>query len=304
MMNKYFLKKLLRAMGDLPRTLSRTEHPRLCMTLLVKDEEEMIEWNLLFHKSMGVDFFIVTDNNSTDNTPAILEKYRRKGWILEVINEKESGYEQKAWVDRMVWLAKTKYHADWVINADADEFWYSPSGSIRQELEQTSANVLCCNVKSMYPQEGVPFWEWQEAVRPVAEASAFDLSVYSIFERQNPKVMHRTSGYLQISMGNHKVTMWPKRQQSSHTCVYHFNVRGRERFILKMTNGGKELLTHKGRHGGRHWRYFYKLYQEGRLNEEYDRVIGTDHLEELRRNNYLYPDNTLSAYFKTHIIRP
>lgn len=91
------------------------------MTLLVKDEEDIIEENLRFHRSMGVDGFIVTDNNSTDKTPEILKKYKEKGWILEIIEEKATGYEQKKWVHRMIKIAKNKYKAKWIINADADE---------------------------------------------------------------------------------------------------------------------------------------------------------------------------------------
>lgn len=124
------------------------------MTLLVKNEEDILEQNLIFHKQKGVDFFIVTDNNSTDKTPEILRKYQEKGWIKEIIEEKATDYRQKVWVDRMVWRAKTVYKADWVINADADEFWYPASSSLKDTLQQTSANVIKCAMYCVYPEEG------------------------------------------------------------------------------------------------------------------------------------------------------
>lgn len=65
----------------------KPSHPILYMTLLVKNEEELLEQNLIFHKQMGVDGFIVTDNNSTDHTPDILRKYKELGWIKEIIQE-------------------------------------------------------------------------------------------------------------------------------------------------------------------------------------------------------------------------
>lgn len=132
--NRYIFHKIVCAVRDLPRTFRRLPTPRLIMTLLVKNEEELLEKNLLFHKAMGVDAFIVTDNNSADGTYGIIEKYRRKGWVVDVIRETATGYEQKEWVDRMIWRAKTSFGADWVINADADEFWYAPSGSLKKEL--------------------------------------------------------------------------------------------------------------------------------------------------------------------------
>lgn len=267
------------------------------MTLLVKNEEEMLERNLLFHKAMGVDGFIITDNNSTDSTPLIIEKYRRMGWVKEVIEEKATNYEQKDWVDRMIWKAKTVYGVDWVINADADELWYAPSGSLKEELAATSANVLNCEMRSMYPEEERPFWQWDKAVKAVADPAEYDLSTYSLFERQNRKVAHRTAGYLQISMGNHKVTMFPKRSADSRIRVYHYNIRGKQPFMEKMINGGRQLEQHKGRHGGRHWRYFYRLYKSGGLEAEYGRVVGQNAYEALCRDGFIFRDNTIPEFF-------
>lgn len=105
---------------------------------------------------MGVDGFIITDNNSTDRTSEIIRKYKEKGWVKEVIEETATNYEQKEWVDRMIWKAKTVYKADWVINADADELWYSPSGNLKTELSATHVNVLNCEMRSVYPEEGKP----------------------------------------------------------------------------------------------------------------------------------------------------
>lgn len=290
--------KACRALLELPKTLRTTPRPRLIMTLLVKNEAQMLAHNLEFHHKMGVDGFIITDNNSTDETPDIIAHYQKRGWILETIHETATDYEQKQWVDRMVWLAKVRYRADWIINADADEFWYTPSLSLKDEMDHTRANVLACEMRSVYPEDGREWTEWTRTVRYVADYEAYGLSLYSIFERQNKKVAHRAAGYLQISMGNHKVKMLPQHELKSHIVVYHYNVRGREQFMAKMINGGKQLEQHKGRHGGRHWRYFYALYKEGRLEEEYNRVIGLSSLGKLTRDGYVFNDNPLPALFK------
>ncbi|MCR8883418.1 glycosyltransferase family 2 protein [Phocaeicola plebeius] len=268
------------------------------MTLLVKNEEELLEQNLIFHKRMGIDGFIVTDNNSTDHTPDILRKYKELGWIKEVIREPASDYRQKKWVDRMVWHAKTIFHADWVINADADEFWYSPSGNLKSGLGHASGNVMKCAIRNMYPEEGKSFHEWKYIVEPVTDTDKYDLSPYSLFGRQIPKVMHRTRGYIQISMGNHKVTMFPKRSGKSDIRIYHYNIRGRRQFLEKMINGGKQLEQNPSKHGGRHWRYFYGLYKEGKLNEEYGRVIGSHAFDRLQSDGYIHEDHTMADFFK------
>jgi len=297
-MGIYFLKKIAFSILESFKTFRRTPSPYLMMTLLVKNEEGMLEENLQFHKSMGVDGFIITDNNSTDGTMDIIRKYQEKGWIKKVIIEKATNYEQKVWVDRMIWISKTTHHADWVINADADELWYAPSGNLKEELSNTDSNTLNCELRSVYPEENKPFWQWDKVVKTIINQEDYNLSRYSIFERQNPKVIHRTSGYLQISMGNHKVTMFPQRTTSCNVRVYHYNIRGRQQFLEKMINGGKQLEQRKNRHGGRHWRYFYQLHKEGKLETEYDRVIGTTQYEELIKKGFIFTDKTIPDIFQ------
>lgn len=281
------LKKIFRAILSLPRSLRRTPHPRLVMTLLVKNEEELLAENIEYHHAQGVDAFIITDNNSTDRTPLIIEHYRQKGWVVEVIRETATDYSQKQWVDRMVMLARTRHKADWVINADADEFWYSPHHDLKHELSLTHANVLQCSIRNVLPEEGKPWTAWSHTVRCVPDLQAYDLSPYSIFNRQTQKVMHRTDGYLQISMGNHKVSMLPKRTAHSEVIIFHFNIRTRQQFLTKMINGGQQLEQRKSKHGGRHWRYFYALYKQHRLEAEYDRVVGTHVIDRLTKDGYV-----------------
>ena len=297
-----YILKTLRAIAEAPRFFCRPRQPRLIMTLLVKNEEAMIERNLQFHKQMGVDGFIVTDNNSSDGTMRILEKYKQKGWILEIIEEKATGYEQKRWVDRMVEKAKRLYKADWIINADADEFWYARSGSLKNELSATRANVVRCPWQNMFPEDGLPFWKWTHHVCPVPDYAPYDLSPYAIYERRNKKVAHRADGYIQISMGNHKVAMFPRRTiWSEDIVIYHFTIRGRQQFIDKMVQGGRELEKHEGKHGGRHWRYFYDLYKQGKLEAEYERVIGLNSYDKLRRDGYIKECPSLSELLKEKI---
>jgi glycosyltransferase involved in cell wall biosynthesis len=291
------LKKLTLALLQGPFALRRTTAPRLAMTLLVKDEVDMIEENLRFHKAMGVDYFIVTDNNSTDGTLELLRRYQAKGWIKEIIEERATNYEQKQWVDRMVWLAKTRYKADWVINADADELWYTPTGNLKATLSATRANVLQCELRNVYPDEAQPFTRWDRVVKAVPEQEAYGLSRYSLFERQNYKVAHRTAGYVQISMGNHKVTMFPRCTQRCDILIYHYTQRGKQQFMRKMINGGKQYEQHKSKHGGRHWRYFYRLYKEGLLEQEYDKVIGRSCYERLCSDGYIFTDRTIPDFF-------
>ncbi len=103
------------------------------MTLLVRDEEDIVEANLDFHLSFGVDFVVATDNGSSDATPEILRRYEKDG-VLHLIREPSQDYSQHRWVTRMARMAASRFGADWVINNDADEFWIPRASSLTEAL--------------------------------------------------------------------------------------------------------------------------------------------------------------------------
>ncbi len=94
----------------------------LVMTLLARDEIDVVDAWLAFHLNAGVDLVIATDNLSQDGTTEVLEEYARSGHV-HLIREPGEDLRQDEWVTRMARLAATQYSADWVINSDADEFW-------------------------------------------------------------------------------------------------------------------------------------------------------------------------------------
>ena len=106
---------------------------KLVMTLLVRDEADILDAQIAFHLHAGVDFVIATDNRSTDGSTEILERYERAG-VLHLIRELGDDMRQSEWVTRMARLAATGFDADWVLHADADEFWWPRGGSLKDVL--------------------------------------------------------------------------------------------------------------------------------------------------------------------------
>lgn len=136
----------------------------------------------------------------------------------------------KEWVDRMIWKAKTIYKADWIINADADELWYSPSGNLKQTCRPPMPT----------------YWiaKWEAFIRKRTSLSGSGIKLWNLSVNRNAtivylfhirtaeqKVIHRSAGYLQISMGNHKVTMLPQLSTDSGIRIYHYNIRGKQQFL-------------------------------------------------------------------------
>ncbi|MEK6325968.1 MAG: glycosyltransferase family 2 protein [Actinomycetota bacterium] len=107
------------------------------MTLKVRDEEDVIEDNLRFHRAMGVDFFVVMDNGSVDRTPEILARYADAG-LAHVLRDETGDLRGLGaeWYTRMGRMAATEFEADWVIHNDADEFWWPISGTLKEALAE------------------------------------------------------------------------------------------------------------------------------------------------------------------------
>jgi Glycosyl transferase family 2 len=106
---------------------------RVVLTLVVRDEEDILSENLDYHLYAGVDLVLVTDHRSQDGTPEVLERYRRNGQV-RVLREDARFNAQQRWQTAMVRLAFTDHGADWVLLGDADEFWWPRAGSLKEAL--------------------------------------------------------------------------------------------------------------------------------------------------------------------------
>ena len=173
----------------------------IVMTLSVRDEADVIEANIRYHLDAGVDFVIATDHRSTDGTTEILRRYERDG-RLQLIRRDDEAFRQTEWVNEMARLAATRHDADWVINADADEFWWPHNGTLREVFAAVPAGYGA--VRGIWrhfglrPEEPVPFYERMV----VRRAPALDpVDPYCA----NAKVAHRADPNVRVSRGNHDV---------------------------------------------------------------------------------------------------
>ena len=180
---------------------------KLVMTLLARDEEDIVASWLDFHLNAGVDFVVATDNRSNDGTTEILERYEREGHV-HLIREAGEDLRQDEWVTRMARLAATDFGADWVINSDADEFWWPRGPSLRDVLVAVPDRygTVGAFLRVFVPRPGAGRFAERMTVRFSALAPINDpASLYKPIR----KVIHRGHPEIRLTRGNHALVGSP-----------------------------------------------------------------------------------------------
>lgn len=271
---------------------------KIVMTLLVRDEEDILESHLRFHLSRGVDFILVTDNLSEDSTPNILERFAREGRV-RVIREADDTYSQAVWVTRMARMAHEEHGADWVINSDADEFWWPKQGDIRHTLSSIPTQSGLLEVPRVNflprPEDGRRFYE-RMILRDV-------VSQNTCAEPLPPKVCHRGCPDVVVAQGNHEaegtgLDAFEKRQP---LIILHFPMRSYPQFERKIRLGGRAYMnnTELPEGIGKTWRELYQTYLAGELPTFYaDQLPGQDAIEQGIQTGRWIRDQRLHRFFQ------
>lgn len=268
------------------------------MTLLVRDEEDILESHLRYHLSRGVDQILVTDNLSQDSTPEILDRFEKTGRCT-VFRESADDFSQWKWVTRMSRIAAIEFGADWVIHSDADEFWWSAGDSFAQALARVPPEVGIVEVQRF---DFLP--------RRESEGSFFDRMIYrdllclnSLGRPLPPNIVHRAHPEATVEQGNHVVEAPGLESGPGHEpfCVFHFPLRTRDQFTHKIVVGGRAYERNNELHPsvGDVRRWLYGLYKEGGLDRYWEeQVVDVEELERRQREGAVELDVRLRDYMR------
>ncbi len=244
--------------------------PKLIMTLVVRDEEDILPLQLAYHRAQGVDFFLVLNHRSVDQTPEILQHFQDLGW-LQFFNQSSLQRHQGPWVTGLARRAYLEHQADWVINNDADEFWWSDQGDLKTVLMNVPAAyrlVVARRHNWVLAPGQSPFW--QRCLYRQQQSTNF------LGEPLSSKLCHRGEAEIVVHHGNHSVAgmqaddFWPDQQAFE---IFHIPVRGFAQFERKVRNGGASWAANPlaPPSVGRGKRYLYAHYLDGQLAQDYQR---------------------------------
>ncbi len=259
---------------------------RLVMTILVKDEADIIEANIRTHASLGVDAFAIMDNNSTDGTRDILVRLQKEFEI--VIIDEVGDYNQAKWMKSLAKIAKNRLKADWVINNDADEFWIPKNELSLKENLAFKGSILTVQRYNMLLLDKKEFFKSPYYVKnPIFYSKENQLNSKKIsitLTKIAPKTIINPHGLIYLRGGNHKAlhianiidylrSGYDKIKRFKDIEVFHYPIRSYTQFEKNIRNRKRLLESRKKIAMGPHYRRWVELYNIGELEDEFYRSI-------------------------------
>lgn len=219
----------------------------LAVTAMVRDEADIIRRWVDYHVAQGVDVIIVTDNASTDGTTEILAEFEAAGTIV-LHHDPEHRKQQGAVVTRMAREAATVHGADWVVNADADEFLIPRDRSLRLadvfarlDAGLGSFSVPVVNMVGPVALDGpgIDRLVWRD------ERTNDELRAVGVLAQPTTNAVHVADADVTVAQGNHVVSIASTGApaQGLELEVLHLPWRSWTQFRRKVESAGLGYLA-------------------------------------------------------------
>jgi predicted O-methyltransferase YrrM len=247
--------------------------------MCVRNEADILEFNIRYHLALGIDRILLIDNGSEDETVSVLGSLARS---LPVEWRRRPGEFRQSHL--MSDLACEAYleGADWIVPIDADEFWHSHGRPLREILSETTAGILMASMVNYVQRRGQTTSSAAALLtmtrRPPQPRGPIARIEEQVTSRQigfveieyPPKCIARASAATKIGQGNHWVEFAPGEQVRTDEIVcLHAPIRSRAQLDRKadIQRDPRELAHYKRL--AWHLRWWEKLESEGRLDEEW-----------------------------------
>lgn len=239
---------------------------KIVMTLLVRNEDDIIGDNIQFHHAMGVDSFIIMDNRSSDGTAEIVRSLAAEIEIVHLY-QSDDDYNQSLWVTGMSRRAAVEHQADWVINSDADEFWIPAEGDLKQLLSTVPKHIGALSVERHNAVVICPNDAPIQGRSHPRKTRIFERQSCNILGDPLPsKVLFRAHEAVIVEQGNHLARNVPGEIDTARgrLKILHFPFRSLAQYEDKIRLGGAAYARNTSLHPsiGVTWRTHHAKLQE------------------------------------------
>lgn len=276
---------MLHSLGWLTRLTQPKDSARLVMSILCRNEVDIIEANIRTHAKLGVDAFVIMDNGSTDGTRELLESLSRE-FDLTIIDQPDQTYQQAKWMLQLAHYARDKLGAQWVISNDADEFWLPESGDIKSLLSMRDSVLTVARSNMILDERALSDnyqftqarWRVNYPIFYQKQAQLGDANLSMLLAPISPKVIVNPYGLIKLSGGNHRAKHWFKlatKRDLTTLRVYHFPIRSWQQFEQNIRQ--RERLLAQGARMGDHYRRWVACLKAGTLREEFEKLVIRDY---------------------------
>lgn len=269
---------------------------RIAALVWTKDEAELVHRAVSHLRQIGADVVIGCDMGSTDGSAEVLQKLAAADDAVRFVamsdTEDDDTWSQKA----LAWVCEAE--VDWAIFLDADELVVPASGSLKQCAALGRADAVRVerfNVPltehgpalpdALEPEryeelllvaEPTPPGEFWAAAEQGAESSWMMIRVA-------PRAIARPDAIARLATGGHDIVPADaetvRRLSADDVVIAHLPFTTRPRFKRKVANARQIFRHHEELFGDRHalhWRRWVALADQGKLDEEFDRMIFDD----------------------------
>ena len=223
---------------------------------MVKDEVDIIG-ETVANMAAQVDLVIVADNGSTDGTVDVLYWLSETLGNILVTHDPDPAYTQSEKMTGLAHLAARTTPTEWVVPFDADEIWYTNTGTVGETLR--NVGDLACVQAELFDHVATGYDA--DDPNPVTRMVWRRLTPL-VF----PKVACRYRHDLTIHQGNHGCDYGGIIPAAAPLLVVrHFPYRTVEQFIRKTRNGAAAYQAAGDRQplsAGAHWRQWGQILDE------------------------------------------
>ena len=235
---------------------------KVFVVMMVKNEEDIIGYNIEWLQTQDIDHIFIANNMSTDNTENILKELSEKYKNITIYNDNQFAYEQSSKMNR--WINQCyEMGADIIIPIDADEIWHS------KIHEKTLGQVLKENGDSDCVFEAIAV-DFIPTENDTKSNNPFESMIY-VKENSDSFQSVAFTKHLGaiITMGNHSIDNHPGNSNIIKNLIgiKHYQYRNFEQFVKKMRNGKRVYdETTMPEYIGSHWRILGSMKREELLD--------------------------------------